>query len=68
MTVFGSFTYKSYTLGKTVISPFYSCQGKRAGKTTYFQFMEDTLATTDTFKVSGTAKYHSDPNGGEVEL
>jgi ketosteroid isomerase-like protein len=68
VAVFGSFTYKSYTLGKTVVSPFSIHAKVKDGKIIYFQFMEDTLATTDTFKVSGTVKYHSDPNGSEIEL
>jgi len=38
------------------------------GKITYFQFMEDTFATAATFKVSGTWKFHSDPNGAEFEI
>ena len=68
VAVFGSFTYKSNTLGKTVVSPFSIHAQVKDGKITYFQFMEDTLATTDTFKLSGTTKYHSDPNGSVFEL
>jgi len=67
VAVFGSFSYKSYTLGKTVVSPFSIHAKVKEGKIVYFQFMEDTLATTDTFKVSGTVKYHSDPNGSSFE-
>jgi uncharacterized protein len=68
VAVFGSFTYKSYTLSKTVVSPFSIHAKVKDGKITYFQFMEDTLATTDTFKVSGKVKYRSDPEGSEIEL
>lgn len=68
VAVFGSFTYKSNTLGKTVTSPFSIHAKVKDGKITYFQFMEDTFATAATFKVSGTVKYHSDPKGSEVEI
>jgi uncharacterized protein len=68
VAVFGGFTYKSYTLGKTVTSPFSIHAKVKDEKIIYFQFMEDTLATTDTFKVSGKVKYHSNPNGNEIEI
>ena len=68
VAVFGSFTYKSNTLDKTATSPFSIHAKVKNGKITYFQFMEDTLATAATFKVSGTVKYHSDPKGAEVEI
>lgn len=68
VAVFGSFTYKSRTLGKTVVSPLSIHTKVKDGKIVYFQFMEDTLATTESFKVTGTAKYHSDPNGSEFEV
>lgn len=68
VAVFGSFTYKSNTLGKTATSPFSIHAKVKDGKITYFQFMEDTFATAATFKVSGIVKYHSDPNGSEVEI
>lgn len=68
VAVFGSFTYKSRTLGKTVVSPLSIHAKVKDGKIVYFQFMEDTLATTESFKVTGTATYHSDPNGSEFEV
>jgi len=68
VAVFGSFTYKSNTLGKTATSPFSIHAKVKDRKITYFQFMEDTFATAATFKVSGTWKFHSDPSGGEFEM
>jgi hypothetical protein len=68
VAVFGNFTYKSKTLGKTVVSPFSIHAKVKDEKITYFQFMEDTFATAASFKVSGTSKYRSNPDGGEVEV
>jgi len=68
VAVFGSFTYKSNTVGITATSPFSIHAKVKDGEIIYFQFMEDTFATAATFKVSGTVKYHSDPNGNEFEL
>jgi len=68
VAVFGSFTYTSKTLNKQVTSPFSILAKVKEGKIYHFMFMEDTLATAASFKVSGTAKYHSDPKGNEVEI
>lgn len=38
------------------------------GKCTYFQFMEDTLATTGSFRTGGEWTIHSDPGGGEIAI
>jgi hypothetical protein len=40
----------------------------RDGKIVYFQFMEDTFATAASFKSGGSSKFHSDPNGKEIEI
>jgi len=68
VAVFGTFTYKSNTLGKVATSPFSILAKVRNGKIVYFQFMEDTFATASTFRVSGHWKIHSDPKGAEFEL
>lgn len=68
VAVFGAFTYKSNTLGKTATSPFSILAKVKNGKIVHFQFMEDTLATASTFKKSGTWTMHSDPNGKEVVI
>jgi uncharacterized protein len=68
VAVFGTFTYKSNTVNKTVTSPFAIHARVKDSKIVYFMFLEDTLATTDTFKVSGKYEYHSDPNGKAFEL
>jgi ketosteroid isomerase-like protein len=61
VAVFGSFTYKSNTLGKIATSPFSIWAKVKDGKIVYFQFMEDTFATASTFKVSGSWKIRNDP-------
>ena len=69
VAVFGSFTYRSNTLGKACTSPFSIwCKVNGEGKVTYMQFMEDTLGSTDTFKKEGVSKYIVFPEKGEFEL
>ena len=67
VAVFGRFTYRSVTLGKSVTSPFAILAKVKDGQITFMQFMEDTFATASTFRESGTAVYRSDPDGGRVE-
>ncbi len=67
VAVFGRFTYRSTTVGRSVTSPFAILAKVRDGKVAYMQFMEDTFATASTFRVGGTASYRADPEGGEVE-
>jgi hypothetical protein len=67
--MFGSFTYRSTVLGKRVTSPFATFAKFNAeGTCTYLQFMEDTLATADSFRKDGTWIMHPDPNSEEFEL
>ena len=61
VAVFGRFTYKSKTQGKTVESPFSILSRVHDGKIVYFQFMEDTFATAASFKSGGNSTFHSDP-------
>ena len=69
VAVFGSFTYRSRTLGKACTSPFSIwCKVSEDGKVTYMQFMEDTLGSTDTFKKDGVGRYVVFPEKGEFEL
>jgi hypothetical protein len=68
VAVFGRFTYRSKTQGKTVESPFSILSRVHDGKIVYFQFMEDTFATAASFKSGGSSLFHSDPNGNEVEI
>jgi len=66
--MFGSFTYRSTVLGKQVTSPFAVFARVTDGKCTYLQFMEDTLATTESFRTGGEWTIHSDPEGAEIAI
>ncbi|MBW4025368.1 MAG: nuclear transport factor 2 family protein [Proteobacteria bacterium] len=64
--LFGRFTYRSRVLGKTVTSPFAVFAKVREGRCYYLQFMEDTLATSASFRSDGAWTFRSDPNGETV--
>ena len=66
--MFGSFTYRSKVLGKQVTSPFSVYARVVDGKCTYLQFMEDTLATTESFRTGGAWTVHSDPEGADISI
>ena len=68
VAVFGSFTYRSTTLGKAVTSPFSILAKVSDGRVTYMQFMEDTFGTAGTFRAGSAGTYHSDPDGAAVNL
>jgi hypothetical protein len=66
VAIFGRFTYESTVLSKTVISPFAVFAKVHNGRCSYMQFMEDTLATSASFRSGGKWIFHSDPQGKEV--
>ncbi len=66
--IFGSFTYTSNTLGKTVTSPFAVLARGKNGKLSYVQFMEDTFATVRSFRESGEYRIKANPNGSETDI
>lgn len=68
VAVFGSFTYRSNTLGKSITSPFSIFAKVNDGKVSYMQFMEDTFGTTSTFRNGGVSTFRSNPDGSEVEI
>jgi uncharacterized protein len=65
VAVFGSFTYRSNTRGKSFRSPFSIHAKVRDDKIVYFQFMEDTFASSRSFSSGGSWKIKTDPNGSE---
>jgi uncharacterized protein len=70
VAVFGSFTYRSRTLGKACRSPYnvWCKVDEGKGQVVYMQFMEDTFGSTDTFKVGGSGSYGTykvDPDTGK---
>ena len=68
VAIFGSFTLRSTKLGKQVTSPFAVMAQVRDGKVIYMQYMEDTFATSSTFRSGGSWRFQSNPDGGEVEI
>lgn len=68
VAIVGRFTYTSVVLSKTVTSPFAVFAKVKDGLCYYMQFMEDTLATTASFKSGGTWQIQSDPDGHLVEI
>jgi ketosteroid isomerase-like protein len=66
--IFGTFTYTSNTLGKTVTSPFAVLARVENGKLSYVQFMEDTFATVRSFRESGEYHIKANPDGGETDI
>ena len=68
VAVFGSMTLTSTVLKKTTTSPFSIFCKMADGKISYMQFMEDTFATSSTFRSSGVWTFRSNPDGGEVSV
>jgi uncharacterized protein len=66
--IFGRFTYTSVVLSQKVMSPFVVLGKVRDGTCHYMQFMEDTFATTASFRSGGHWKIRSNPNGEEIEV
>lgn len=66
--IFGSFTYTSNALGKTVTSPFAVLARGENGKLSYVQFMEDTFATVRSFRASGEYLIKANPDGSETSV
>ena len=64
--MFGRFRYRSNVMSKVVNSPFAVFAKVRNGRCHYLQFMEDTLATSASFRSGGAWTFRSDPAGGEV--
>ena len=64
--MFGRFTYRSTVMGKAVTTPFAVFAKVKDGRCYYLQFMEDTLATSASFRSGGKWSFRSDPDGKEV--
>jgi len=64
--MFGRFTYRSTVMSKLVTTPFAIFAKVREGRCYYLQFMEDTLATSASFRSGGQWTFRSNPEGGEV--
>jgi ketosteroid isomerase-like protein len=68
VAVFGAFTFRAITTGKTIHSPFSIHAKVREGLIVYFQFLEDTFGSARTFSPSGTWTIKNDPSGPEFEV
>ncbi|WCK05759.1 nuclear transport factor 2 family protein [Agrobacterium tumefaciens] len=66
--IFGTFTYTSNVLGKTVTSPFSVLARGENGKLSYMQFMEDTFATVRSFRDGGEYFIKANPDGSEITV
>ena len=66
--IFGRFTYTSVLLSQKVTSPFVVLAKVTEGLCRYMQFMEDTFATTASFRSGGSWKIRSNPDGKEIEV
>jgi uncharacterized protein len=66
--MFGRFTYKSTVLKKMVTTPFAVFAKFKGGRCSYLQFMEDTLATSASFRSGGSWTFQSNPDGERVTI
>jgi uncharacterized protein len=68
VAMFGSFTYKTRTLGKEITSPFALLAKVTGDKISYIQFLEDTFGTAGSFRAAGTWHFRGVATGGEVSV
>lgn len=68
VAMFGSFTYRTRTLGKEITSPFALLAKVTGDKISYIQFLEDTFGTASTFRAAGTWHFHGVAAGGDVSV
>jgi uncharacterized protein len=68
VAVFGSFRYKSKSLGKVVASPFAILVKVVDGKVTHLQFLEDSYATASSFRKDGTWTVQTEPNAPPFQV
>jgi len=68
VAIFGSFTYKTRSLGKEITSPFALLAKVAGDRISYIQFMEDTFGTASSFRSSGTWYFRGVASGGEVSV
>jgi ketosteroid isomerase-like protein len=65
VALFGSFTLRSRKLVRVATSAFAVLAKVRDDRITYFQFMEDTFATAQTFRSGGAWRIEADPDATE---
>ena len=68
VAMFGSFTYRTRTLGKQISSPFVLLAKVTDGRISYVQFLEDTFGTASSFRAAGTWIFRGVATGGDVSV
>jgi uncharacterized protein len=68
VALFGRFTLKSVTLGRVVTSPMAVLAKVTNGRITYFQYMEDTVATARSFRSGGAWTINADPDAEPFDI
>jgi ketosteroid isomerase-like protein len=68
VAMFGSFTYKTRTVGKEITSPFALLARVTGDKISYLQFLEDTFGTASSFRAAGTWLFRGVATGDEVSV
>jgi ketosteroid isomerase-like protein len=68
VAMFGSFTYRTRTLGKDITSPFALLAKTSDGRIGYVTFLEDTFGTAGSFRASGVWNFRGVASGGDVSV
>jgi ketosteroid isomerase-like protein len=68
VAMFGSFIYRTRTLGRDVTSPFALLARVKDDRISYVQFLEDTFATAASFRAAGTWRFRGVAAGDEVSV
>ena len=68
VAMFGSFTYRTRTLGKEITSPFALLVKVTDDRISYIQFLEDTFGTAASFRAAGAWSFRGVATGGEVSV
>ena len=68
VAMFGSFTYKTRTLGKEITSPFALLAKVTDDRISYIQFLEDTFGTAGSFRAAGTWHFRGVATGGDISV
>ena len=68
VAMFGSFTYKTRTLGKEITSPFALLAKAADDRISYIQFLEDTFGTAGSFRAAGTWHFRGVATGGDISV
>jgi ketosteroid isomerase-like protein len=68
VAMFGSFTYRTRTLGKDITSPFALLAKTSGGRIGYIMFLEDTFGTAGSFRASGSWNFRGVASGGDVSV